>query len=234
MSNQSASRIAAIAAISGALLLFVGTYLHPMDADPNIPLAAFTEYAADRHWVATHLMQLFGAALMVGALVLLSRALAGGPAGAVATVGMAAAIASLSVAGALQAVDGVALKSMVNAWAAASGPDKAALFQAAFAVRQIEIGLASISSLLFGLTATIYGLSLWIDPRFPRWLGPLAIAGGVPTAVAGVVIAYTGFSELEMDINMPANSVLLLWMVGLGVHVWRHGLLSEALDRQRA
>jgi len=53
--------------------------MHPMGADPNIPLAAFTEYAADHHWVASHLMQLFGVILMVAALVLLSRMLAGGP-----------------------------------------------------------------------------------------------------------------------------------------------------------
>lgn len=31
-------------AIGGALLLFVGTYLHPSSADPNVPLAAFAEY----------------------------------------------------------------------------------------------------------------------------------------------------------------------------------------------
>lgn len=215
-------RIAAIAAISGALLLFLGTYLHPMDADPNVPLAAFAEYAADHHWVATHLMQLLGVALMVGALVLLSRHLAGGRADTAATLGRAAAIATLSVAAALQAVDGVALKSMVNTWAAAPEQEKAALFHAAFAVRQIEIGLASISGLLFGLTATLYGLALLIDPRFPKWLGALAIVGGAPTAIAGVVMAYTGFSELAMDINMPSSSLLLVWMIALGVYVWRN------------
>jgi hypothetical protein len=35
------------------------------------------------------------------------------------------------------------------------------------------------------------------------------------------VIAYTGFSGLEMAINMPANSLLFLWMIGLGIQVWR-------------
>ena len=49
----------------GALLLFAGTYLHPMSADPNVPLAAFMEYAADQHWVSSHLMQFSGIALMV-------------------------------------------------------------------------------------------------------------------------------------------------------------------------
>ena len=213
-------RIGPIAAVAGAVVLLVGTYLHPMSADPNVPLAAFTEYAASHIWVASHLMQLGGVVLITAALVLLSRKMADGPAGEWATLGATGAIASLAVAAALQAVDGVALKVMVDSWAAIPEPGKTALFDAAFAVRQIETGLASMGSLLFGLTASIYGIALFIDRRFPRWLGAVAIIGGVPTAVAGIVIAYTGFSVSAMVINMPANSLLILWMIALGAY-WR-------------
>ena len=97
------NRIGPITAIIGAVLLFIGTYLHPMDADPNISLAAFTEYAADRHWVASHLLQLFGVISMAAALVLLSRRLADGPAASWAALGMVGAVASLAMASALQA-----------------------------------------------------------------------------------------------------------------------------------
>ena len=227
MHIERGSRIISIAAISGALFLFAGTYLHPMNADPNVPSAAFTEYAADHHWIASHLMQLLGIALMVAALVLLSRRMGGGPADAAAILGTAGAVASLAVAAALQAVDGVALKAMVNAWALASGREKEVLFQAAFAVRQIEIGLASIASLLFGLTVSIYGIALLTDPRFPKWLGFMAIAGGAPTAIAGIVIAYTGFSGLAMAINMPAGSLLLFWVVAFGIYVWKRRNVCE-------
>ena len=48
---------------------------------------------------------------------------------------------------ALKAVDGVALKVMVDAWAVAPAAQKEAAFYAAFAVRQVEIGLASVLSL---------------------------------------------------------------------------------------
>jgi len=209
------------AAILGGVLLFIGTYLHPMGADPNAPLAAFTEYAADRLWVFSHLTQLLGVVLMVAALVLLSRRMADGPAAEWATLGMVGAVASLAVAGALQAVDGVALKLMVDHWAAAAEPEKAALFQATFGVRQIEVGLASIGSLLFGLTLSIYGVALLIDRRLPGWFGALAIVGGVPTAVAGVVIARTGFSEAAMNIDMPSGSLAIVWMILLGVLGWR-------------
>ena len=71
-------KIGAVAAIAGALTLFVGTFLHPSEADPNDPLAAFTEYAANRPWIASHLMQLFGIILIVVALVFLSRLMSSG------------------------------------------------------------------------------------------------------------------------------------------------------------
>ncbi len=221
MQTKSSNCALSVVAISGAALLFFGTYFHPMSADPNAASAAFAEYAADHYWVATHLLQLCGFALMTAALVLLSRLLAGGAAAALAAVGMAGAIAGLAVATALQAVDGVALKAMVDAWAAAAEPDKAGLFHAAFAVRQVEVGLAAMTSWLSGVTVTLFGAALLIDRRFARWLGVLAIAGGIPTAVAGIVIAQDGFSALAMMINMPANILLLCWMIGLGIWTWR-------------
>ncbi len=76
-------------------------------------------------------------------------------------------------------------------------------------------------SLLFGLTVCVYGVAMISDRSFITWLGWLAIIGGVPTAIGGVVIAYTGFSGLAMSINMPASSLLLIWMITLGVLFWR-------------
>ena len=214
-------RGASVAAVGGALLLFGGTTLHPSGADPNDAIAAFSEYAADQLWIASHLTQLLGVALIVCALIQLSRLLASGSARGLAWIGAAGAIASLAVAAATQAVDGIALKIMVDAWAAAAEPDKTTLFYATYGVRQIEVGLASITSLLFGLTMCVYGVAVISDHRLPKWLGWLPIIGGIPTAIAGVVIAYTGFSGLAMSINMPANSLLLIWMIGLGVLFWR-------------
>ena len=214
-------RGASIASIGGALLLFGGTILHPLGADPNDAVAAFSEYADDQWWIASHLTQLLGVAPIVCALIQLSRLLASGSARGLAWIGAAGSIASLAIAAALQAVDGIALKMMVDAWAAAAEPDKTTLFYAAYGVRQIEVGLASIMSLLFGLTVCVYGVAVISDRSFVTWLGWLAIVGGISTAIAGVVIAYTGFSGLAMSINMPSSLLLLIWMIALGILFWR-------------
>jgi len=211
----------AVLVILGALGLLMGTLLHPMNADPNDPLAAFTEYAANAPWVASHLLQLLGIILMVFGLVVLGQFLATGNGVSWAAVAGVSAAASMTVAIALQAVDGVALKFMVNAWANAPATDKQMLFYATFGVRQIEVGLAAMSSLMLGVTVMLYSTALIADQRFPKWLGWLGLVGGLPTAVSGIMMAYTGFSDMEMMINMPASGMVLAWVLAVGVLMWR-------------
>ena len=111
----------------------------------------------------------------------------------------------------------------VDRWAAALGTQKEMWFDAAFAVRQIEVGLTSTPSLFLDITAVIYGVALVRADRFVSWLGWLAVAGGLPTAAAGVIIAHDGFSDAAMTINMTANSLLVVWMVAVAAAMWRLG-----------
>ncbi len=121
----------------------------------------------------------------------------------------------------MQAVDGVALRMMVGRWAQASGEARARAFEGAFAVRQVEVGMASLLSVLFGLTISVFGISMLLGRRFPAWLGWLGLLGGLGTVAAGVAQAYTGFSGLAMALSMPASCVLLVWAVVVGAFLWR-------------
>jgi hypothetical protein len=192
-----------------------------MGADPNDPAAAFAEYAADPLWVGSHLGQFVGIALLGVALAALAATTEAGRPAAWARVGALGAAASVGAAAALQAVDGVALKVLVDRWAEASGEARARAFEAAFAARQVEVGLASLLSLLFGLTASAFGVSVLAGRRFPRSLGWLGLAGGLGTAAAGVAQAYTGFSALAMALGMPAGALLLVWAIAAGACLWR-------------
>ncbi len=235
---QHLAKIGAVAATSGAVMLFVATLLHPMTADPNDPLAAFAEYAADPLWVGSHLGQFLGVAILGAALVALAGTLEDGRASAWARIGVAGAAASVASAAALQAVDGIALKKMVDRWMAASGEGRARAFEAAVAVRQIEIGMASLVSILFGLTISVFALSLLSSRRFPAWLGWLGLVGGLGSVSAGIAQAYTGFSALAMLLSMSASTVLLVWAIAVGVVLWRlapvlrpHGRQNDAATR---
>jgi hypothetical protein len=214
-------KVGAVCAIGGSVLLFAGTYLHPMEADPNDAVEAFTEYAADELWIASHLMQLTGFTLIVAALLCLARRLEATSAAMWSRLAAGGAVASLALATALQAVDGVALKAMVDNWVAAPAAHKAAALYAAFAVRQVEIGLASTASILFGLTVIVYGVALLRAGIYPVWICGFAVLLGVAGAISGVVMAHSGFSELAMAISMPAGSLLLLGILGIGVWMWQ-------------
>jgi Domain of unknown function (DUF4386) len=104
------------------------------------------------------------------------------------------------------------LRNMVLAWSHADGPDKPLLFASAFGVRQIEIGMASIFALTGGLTVAVFAALLCKETTFPRWLAALGMAAGLATSLGGLAMAYTGFSEFAMMINMPANLLLLVWV----------------------
>lgn len=225
--NYIEMRVGGFCAVLGAVLLFVGTSLHPMEADPNDPVAAFSEYAADELWVASHLTQLAGVALMVAALIVLAIELEPESGIGLTRIASSGAIASLTLTAVLQAMDGVALKFMVDAWAAAEATEKASLFHATLGVRQVEVGLASVMSMLFGLTVSLYGIVMYNSRHYPRWVAVLALLGGIPTSVGGVVIGYTGFSNLAMSVNMPASWLLLVWFVSVGVLMWRHGRVAQ-------
>jgi hypothetical protein len=166
-------------------------------------------------------MQLIGVTLIVAALLCLARRLDAANAAPWSRLAAGGAVASLAVATALQAVDGVALKAMVDNWAAAPATHKETALYAALAVREVEIGLASTASLLFGLTVIAYGLALLRARIYPVLISSFALLPGVGIAIAGVMMAYSGFSELAMAISMAASSLLLLWMLGIGVLMWQ-------------
>lgn len=215
------SRLGAVAALLGAVLLMLGTLLHPMHAPPWDAAAAFAEYAADHHWLSSHLIQLLGVLLGVFALLALTWRLRDGKAGVWALFGAACTLASLALAFALQAVDGVALKLMVEQWARAEEPLKAQLFAATLGVRQIEAGLAALFGLGFSISLLLYAPALWLSRPAPRGLALGVLLAGGANLLAALLQGHDGFSERAMNWGMPASLLALLWFLWLALWLWR-------------
>jgi hypothetical protein len=227
-SDEHLSRVGGIAAILGVVVLVAATMLHPMNAHPGNAPAAFAEYALDKYWVATHLGQLLGVVLIAAGFVALSWTLRAGRAGAWALLAGLTAVASMSLAAALQAVDGVALKFMVDRLSSASPEALAVVFEGAYAVRQIEIGLASLMGALFGLTILLYGVAILLSSVAGVWLGFLGVLGGAATLVSSIVQAHTGLSDFAMTTSMPSTLLVLLWSVFMGIFLLRRAASENA------
>ena len=224
--SKSAHRFGAYCAIAGVAVIVISTMLHPIHADPNDPVMAFSEYAADPYWTWSHLGRLIGYILVGVALSFVSTANVGGIADILFKLGNAGICISVTLAAALQAVDGIALKRMVDRWSVASVETKDMVFEAVIAVRQIEIALASMVSLSFGTTILIIGVACYLSKLYSRWFAYLGIITGCGIAASGFSIALSGFSATSMKLGMPSSILLMFWLILLGA------LLLKISNRQ--
>jgi hypothetical protein len=219
--------VAALAAL-GAALLTVGTVLHPAHADAGAPAAAFAEYAGVSRgmWVAAHLLQLGGVAGLVLVVVLLARAVDRTGGSAWARVTAVLGTAGLATAAVLQAVDGVALKAMVDLWSGA-GEDRSSLFAATRAVRQVEIGLDALFALLLAAALLALAIGLLTAPAGSRPLGALAVVTAVAAAINGIALALNGFAASTMLATTVSGALALVWMLLAAVWSWRRAVIQH-------
>jgi hypothetical protein len=223
-------RPGAAAGVLGVAVFFVATALHG-GHDPGDLQAVLPEYAAKRGWLAVHLGQFAGVALMTGALVVLAHSLlADRPASAaLARLGAGAAAVALAVYAATQAVDGVAIRFVADAWVDAAAPDKPGALLVAQAVRHVELGLTSLFELTLGVALVLLGLAVAGSGSasrspgrtWPAWLGWAAVALGVGWAAVAVALAAGGF---DVAVSVPAMVVtylLGLWVLAVAAVLWR-------------
>src|SRR6478672_5177061 len=118
-------RLAATLGFIGLLVYTITSLAHP-NGGPTYE-ATFASYAAGANWTAVHLGQFIGMAGLLAGLVVLFYAL-NLEAGAARWLGVFGALATavaLALAALVYAVDGVALKQAVDAWANAPAAEQA-------------------------------------------------------------------------------------------------------------
>src|SRR5215217_6466125 len=151
-SPRTSLRLSAWLLLVGQLLYILVTQFHA-GGDANNHPAIFAEYAGSGIWTAVHLGQFASMAILLGGLLALLFALdvQAGTARWAGRFGAASSTATLALFGVLQAVDGVALKQAVNAWASAPDAEKAARFASAEAIRWLEWGMRSYQNFALGI-----------------------------------------------------------------------------------
>ena len=222
--DATTTRIGAAVLPLGVVIVAASEYFHPSREDPMDNPAVFMEYAQSNIWTAVHLAEYFGFLLLIGGLVALYypvRAKRGVGVGLV-PLALAAAVATAASYTVLQAVDGIALKRAVDAWASATLDQRAAAFAAAEAVRWTEMGMNSLSNLLSGLTLFLYGLAIALGNVYPRWVGWMAVVCGAAFMYHGaVVVAYEGF--VPSVPKLVGLVLLVVWAFIMAVLMWRNG-----------
>ena len=114
----------------------------------------------------------------------------------------------------LQAVDGVALKWAVDAWARAPVDERAPLFAGAMALRWTEYSLQSYSNMLLGLTLLLFAGAIALGTRYPCWLAwsaagsGIAWSGGDGFRTAGLLAALLLMRSPSRQIHAIVTSYL--------------------------
>jgi len=223
-SSRSQFRFAAVLGTTGLLIQIPMGMLHPHRVQPNESAAVFREYEGSTNWAMVHIGQFAGTLLIVLSLVLLARSLSKQPgiAGALGFLGGVTAVLVAGVFAVQMAVDGVALKGAIDAWAGTTSPEaQASAFQVADGIRWLEKALSSFFQLLNGLTFLLIGLSMVVGRSFARWLGVVGVLTGAALVYVGTVVARTGFSPESATAVLPATLLGAVFLIGTWFSMWR-------------
>jgi hypothetical protein len=139
----------------------------------------------------------------------------------VARFAAVAAGAALPLYAVLQAVDGVALKHAVDAWAAAPEAEKAARFDAAEGIRWLEWGVRSYQSLVLGLSLVLFAIVIVWTGRVSRAVGYLLGVSGLAYLVQGWVIGAEGFSPNNTAPTLIGIAASVIWSIWFLISTWR-------------
>jgi hypothetical protein len=214
-------RVSAMLLLVGQLLYVVITLLHT-GGEANHHPAIFAAYAGSEIWTAVHVGQFACMVIMLGGLLALFSVLdvqAGTPS-LVGRLGAASATATLALYGAVLAVDGVALKQAVNAWANAPEAEKAARFASAETMRWLEWGTRSYENFTLGL-AVLLAAAAVRRARLPRPIAYVMGLAALTYVVQGWFAGVEGFSPTHTFAIVTAEGLNAVWMTWLLVVAWR-------------
>src|SRR6266498_757809 len=233
MADRTLLRLSATLLFLGELISLVAGFFHPDQAPANDHHAAFAGYAASVHWTAIHLGQFAGMAVIITGLLALFFALNvhAGALAWIARLGALVAAVTLAMYGVLQAVDGVALKQAVDAWASAPDAEKAARFASAEVIRWLEWGVRSYQSFMLGLAFVLFATVIVWTARTPRPIGYLMGLSGLAYIVQGWVIGSEGFSATNTAPTLLGIILILASSIWLLIIAWRMKELVAAPSR---
>ena len=210
--------IGGAAAIVGSLLGMVGNLVHP-ETPIGDPEGVARAIATSESWLPIHMAIVVGTILMLAGLVALAHAVRGDLAAALARFALAPAVAGITVGLVLVILDGVAARQLAEEWATAAGSERDIMLRVVAANETMNFALVSLLNVLLAGVAFIgFGLAVAASENFPRWLGFLAVLGGIESIAAGLLQAESG-SPLAVTriLTIVGPTVFTLWLLVMGV-----------------
>jgi hypothetical protein len=131
-------------------------------------------------------------------------------------LGDAAATATAALHAVNMAVDGIALKNSVDAWADATPDDRTSRFAAAEALRWLEWGVNSFFTILLGVTLLLFAAALLRQAHHGsrvRLAGVTGTLSGALLILNGLAVAAHGFEPSSLP--RVATGLYIVMAVGI-------------------
>lgn len=169
--------------------------------------------------------------LWLAALMALASSLVDATSWALGQLGVAAAMVGATLLAVHYRIDGPALEEVADAWAAASGADRARLLDRGELVLLMTGGGFPLYVALFlGLPFLLFGLATAFSSNYPTWLGWLGAGAGAVAFVVGST-NFVGLTFLPIQLFVLSVFLLDIWMIVIGVLMWRHAAGADRRPR---
>lgn len=218
--------------VVAAVIAALGNVLHPRSTtyydDPTAWLDHNTESSV---WFASHVLILLGSILLIGAMVTLSRSLAGTRGHGLGHLGLANALMGTTVMLVLLVIDGLVVSELSDVWGAHAAHSPDAVLTGTILYYTV-FNLLYVSMLtLFGLAPVFYGVAMLLSGTFARWFSSVGIVVG-SSVVVGALLSMVDVSRKVLDAKVwPVTSTLVvLWFLAIGVQLWRRAGASPEPD----
>jgi hypothetical protein len=216
MVNTHLVRVAAVAAVTGAVAQLVATMLEPdWGGDPG---KAVRVVAGNGFWNGDRLLDLVGVFLVVGALTVVGRTLAEGPGREWAGVGQPFLV-SMAAFGGSAVATGATMKNLADTWVNAAGPSKHSYLASFDAASRVTEVLFFAAFMALGLYLAFLAAAVLHGRVYARWLG-WAAAGSSVLLLAGDLLDIV--SDAAFIAVLVGYVLFLVVLTGLGVSMWRH------------
>ena len=195
--------LAAWVAIVGSVLVTVANVIHPRTADIATVVGLLRTISVHDHWLLYHLGIIFSLVILVVGQVAIGRHLVRGHGRGLRVMAEASFVAGAAVLLVNFAFDGIAFKTLADAWANA-GDQQDAFLQIVSPVVLVGFSLFSMSMIaFFGVPFVLYALAVFYDRAHSWWIGVVGLVAGIGGMVTGVMQVLRGPTRLTIDFMFP-------------------------------
>lgn len=208
-------------AVVGGLGYFIVLLLHG-DLPDHTTAAALTHIAARPEWPALKLSLIALVLCWVGAFAMLADSLSRASSRVLGRLAATFVIVGATLVVVEYSVMGYGLKNVADAWAGASGPDRASLLLVGEVLLGITGGLfLNFIAWLIGLPFLLMGVAVALDDGYPSWWGWVAAVAGTGALLSGTT-RFLGLEIVPFPLLYGGFVIpLTLWLAGTGLLMWR-------------